>query len=446
MTGFVSSLKVFFVDDDPALREANVQALELAGFDVSAFQRAEAALEALSENFDGVVITDIRMPGMDGLQLFGRIRDIDPEIPVILITGHGDIDMAVKALHDGAFDFVAKPFAADHLAASTRKALENRRLVLENRRLRALADAADSPLIGDSPAITRLRHTIEQVGHADVDVLIEGETGTGKELVAVMLHRKSRRTARPFVPVNCASLPGEFAEAELFGHAAYILPHLKSSQGGRIEASNRGTLFLDEIDGMPLSLQARLLRVIEEREVLRLGADEPLALDLRVIAAAKPGLAQMVEDGLFRSDLYFRLNVVRLSIPPLRERRDDIPQLFAHFVQEASRKAERKKFRMTAAMRRHLIEHEWPGNVRELRNFAFEAVLDLHEAGQPARDSARATLPELVSRYEETLVREALEETRGSVSRACELLGVPRKTLYDKFRRANIVPETFRRK
>jgi len=434
---------ILFVDDDAALREANVQTLELAGLAVRPFAGAQAALGAISPDFAGAVITDIRMPGMDGLQFFERIRDIDHEIPVILITGHGDVPMAVRALQDGAFDFLAKPFAAGHLAASAAKALAARSLVLDNRRLRADAAArTDSPLIGDTPAMVRLRETIAQVARADIDVLIEGETGTGKELVAAMLHRGSPRSARPFVAVNCAALPETHAEIELLGHVADAVPGSRFARTGRIEASNRGTLFLDDVDGMPLSVQSRLLRVIEEREVLPLGEQRPIPLDLRVIASAKPGLETLIEQGAFRRDLYFRLNVVRLSIPPLRERRADIPPLFAAFVQEAAAQAGRSDFRITDAVRRHLIDHDWPGNVRELRNFAFSAVLGLTEAaGWEAADQG---LTERVRAYEEVLIREALQSANGRVGRALELLQLPRKTLYDKMARAGIVPGAYR--
>lgn len=434
---------VFFVDDDAQLRDANVQTLDIAGIPVRAFADAAALLAALPPDFAGVVVSDIRMPGMDGLQLFARLRGIDAELPVILITGHADVPMAVAALRDGAFDFLPKPFAADHLVASVRRALAHRRLVLDNRALRAAASAPqDSPLIGDSPAMVRLRDSVAQVARAQVDVLIEGETGTGKELVAAMLHRGSPRAARPFVAVNCAALPDAHAEIELFGHAADAVPHGRFERTGRVEASNRGTLFLDDIDGMPMAVQPRLLRVLEEREVLPVGAERPVPLDLRVIASAKRDLMALAREGAFRSDLYFRLNVVRLSIPPLRERRSDIAQLFAAFVAEAAAQTGQVGFRMTDAVRRHLLDHDWPGNVRELRNFAFSAVLGLADAApDPA---ARATLPDRVAAYEAMLLREALETTGGSVSRAIDLLGIPRKTFYDKMARAGLSPGAFR--
>jgi two-component system C4-dicarboxylate transport response regulator DctD len=444
MTIFTDRQTVFFVDDDAQLREANTQSLELAGIDVVAFDDAQIALARIDEEFPGVLISDIRMPRMDGLQLFARVRDIDPEIPVILITGHADVPMAIGAFREGAFEFLTKPFAADHLIAATRKALETRRLVLDNRRLRAAAaDVDDSPLIGDSPAMAGLRDIIAQVAKADIDVLVEGETGSGKELVAILLHRTGPRRGKPFVAVNCAALPESLAETELFGHES------GASQGrferiGRIESSSGGTLFLDEIDGMAAAVQARMLRVLEEREVLRIGGEHPRAVKLRVVAAAKVDLEAAVRAGTFRQDLFYRLNVVRLRIPPLRERRADIPQLFAHFVNEAVEQIGAPPFRLKEAVRRRLVDHDWPGNVRELRNFAFNAVLDLPQQDASLAKDGRMSLAERVSRFEAAMICEALAETGGAIAKTLAWLGIPRKTLYDKMSRHGIDPNRYR--
>jgi two-component system C4-dicarboxylate transport response regulator DctD len=443
MTFSTDPQTVFFVDDDAQLREANVQSLELAGYEVAAFSDAASALARIDATFSGVLVSDIRMPRMDGLQLFARIRNIDPEIPVVLITGHADVPMAIGALKDGAFDFLTKPFAADHLIAAVRKALETRRLVLDNRALRAAADdSGESPLIGDSPVMARLRDTIAQVAMADIDVLVEGETGVGKELVAVLLHRTGPRRGKPFVAVNCGALPEAMAESELFGQEAGL--HERFERIGRVEASSGGTMFLDEIDSMALSVQAKMLRVLEEREVMRLGATTPRLVRLRVIAAAKRDLGAMIAGGGFREDLFYRLNVVRLRIPPLRERRSDIPQLFANFVSEATAQIGETRFRMTDAVRRHLVDHDWPGNVRELRNFAFSAVLDLPHGGLAAAPDDGTSLPERVGRFEAAIIRESLAATGGSIVGTLKLLGIPRKTLYDKMARHGIDPKGFR--
>ena len=444
MSFFTAEQTVFFVDDDAALREANVQTLDLAGLAVESFPDARSVLPRIDSGFPGIVVTDIRMPGMDGLELRAAIHSIDPEIPVVLITGHADVTMAVRALHDGAFDFLAKPFAADHLVGVARRALAHRALILDNRRLTAAAAAIDSPLIGESPAMVRLRETIAQLAQADIDVLIEGETGTGKELVAHMLHRQSRRSAASLVAVNCAALPQELAEAELFGSDLADRATGKLGQAGRIRSAHRGTLFLDEIDTMHPAVQAKLLRVIEEREVQPLGASAPEPVDLRVIAATKTDLMDAVRGGDFREDLYYRLHVVKLRIPPLRERRSDIPQTFAFFLDEAAAKMGMSGFQIDDSIRRHLVEHDWPGNVRELKNFAYSVVLDL--PSDPGRSSlpAEAPLAERLRRFEATIIEDTLAQTRGNIAETMARLGVPRKTLYDKMAKLGIDPKQFR--
>ena len=325
--GGMSGGPVVFVDDDPDLRRATAQVLKLAGFEVRAFDGAEAALAAIDEDFEGPVVTDIRMPRMNGLQLFERVKAIDPELPVLLVTGHGDVELAVAAMKDGAYDFISKPFDGERLATAVAHAAEKRRLVLENRRLRAAAaeTPADLPLIGDAPGIRRLRETIRQVADADVDVLVLGETGSGKEVVAQLLHEWSRRRARNFVALNCGALPETVLESELFGHEAGAFTGADRRRVGRIEHASGGTLFLDEIESCPPAIQVKLLRVLETREVEPLGTNERRRLDLRVVAATKVDLGDPAARGGFREDLYYRLNVVTLRIPPLRERRGRHP-------------------------------------------------------------------------------------------------------------------------
>lgn len=441
-----SARSVVFVDDDDAFREANVQSLMLAGLEPLAFADASSALEALSRDFPGVVVTDIRMPGLDGLQFFRRLRDIDPEIPVILVTGHGDVPMAVAALRDGAWDFLAKPFSGELLIGSIRRALHSRGLILDNRQLREAAERAEEgdPLVGETPVMERLRRSIRQLADADVDVMIEGETGTGKELVARLLHRWGERKAKPFVAVNCGALPATLAESELFGHRDGVVPGARLSRAGRIEAANHGTLFLDELDLLPESAQAGMLRVIEEREVLPLGADEPQHLDIRIIAAAKESLGRETAAGRFRADLYHRLTVVCLQLPPLRERRADIPLLFAHFQREASLRYDRPIPAMDDAVRRHLAQHDWPGNVRELENFAQRLVLAVEEdRSQIVPD---LPLPERVHRFEAEEIRQAIAQHEGDVRAVVEALSIPRKTFYDKITRYGIVIDDYRQK
>lgn len=439
----MSDQSVLFVEDDEALRFATVQALELAGLSVRAFAGAEAALAALPADFDGVIVSDIRMPRIDGLQLLARVRALDTDLPVILVTGHGDVPMAVAALRDGAFDFLTKPFATDHLVAAIVRALERRALVIENRRLRAAlaAGEAESPLIGESAAMVRLRAAIRRLAAADLDVLVEGETGTGKELAALMLHRLGPRRGRPFVPVDCTALTDEGALVDLFGHAADSVPHTRLSRTGTIAASAGGSLLLDTVDDLSPAVQAALLRVIEEREVQPIGAPRPQAIDLRIIATSRGDLAQAVADGRFRDDLYHRLAMTRLHLPPLRAREHDRMLLFAAFLDQARAALGRPDHAIGERARQHVLSHGWPGNVRELRNYAFDCVLS--SEGTP--DEARQDLPSRVAEFETRVIVDALRASAGNVVRAVELLGIPRKTLYYKLGRYGIDPDAFRR-
>ncbi|NTF45615.1 sigma-54 dependent transcriptional regulator [Rhizobium rhizogenes] len=444
------SSPVFLIDDDKDLLKATKQTLELAGFAVSAFAAASDALAALAPGFAGVVVSDIRMPQMDGQQLFAHIKERDADLPVILVTGHGDIPMAVQAIQDGAYDFIAKPFATDRLVQSVRRAAEKRRLVLENRSLRLAAEQAqgDLPLIGQTPAMERLRHTLRQIADTDVDVLITGETGSGKEVVASLLHRWSRRAKGNFVALNCGALPETVIESELFGHEPGAFTGAQKKRIGRIEYASSGTLFLDEIESMPPAIQVQLLRVLEMREVTPLGTNEVRPIDLRVVAAAKVDLGDPAQRGDFREDLYYRLNVVTLSIPPLRERRDDIPLLFGYFAERAASRFKREAPAVSTTVRRHLQQHDWPGNVRELAHFAERFVLGLESTTMPKLGDAPATdaaltLPARIERYEAELIRETLSQNNGDVRRTIEALGIPRKTFYDKLQRHGIVRGEF---
>lgn len=433
---------LLLIDDDDALRAALAQSFELADLPVHCFADAAQALARLDAGFDGAVISDIRMPRIDGLELFRRIAAIDHQIPVILMTGHGDVSMAVSALKQGAFDFIAKPFATDHLIAAARRALEMRQLVLDNRRLRAAADesAAGEPLIGESAAMVRLRENMRQIADADVDVLIEGETGTGKELVATLLHRWSRRRGRPFVAINCAALPDTIAEADLFGQEG----RAQLTQSGRIARAHRGTLFLDEIESSPARLQGSLLRVLEEREIHPVGADQPQPLDIRVIAATKPGIEASVAEGRFRADLLYRLDMVRLRIPPLRDRREDVPLLFGYLLHQAAEQMGREVPPVGADIRARLTEHDWPGNVRELANYAKRVLLGMQMDGGEAEDHLPLSLR--VERYEAAVMRKVLEQVQGDARSAMANLQLPRKTFYDKLNRHGIEIDDYRRR
>lgn len=438
--------KVFLVDDDSALRKAMRQTLELAGLEVTSFPGAQLALDALSAEFDGVIISDVRMPGMDGLEFFQRVRTVDADLPVILMTGHGDIPMAVEALHNGAYDFMTKPFAAERMVESAMRALEKRHLVMENRALKQAAEQAegDLPLIGQTPAMQRLRDTIRHIADADVDVLVAGETGSGKEVVATALHRWSKKRSKGnFVALNCGALPESVIESELFGHEAGAFTGAQKKRVGRIEHSSGGTLFLDEIESMPLAVQVKMLRVLEMREVSPLGSNDERNVDIRVVAAAKVDLGGPARRDQFRDDLYYRLNVVTLSIPPLRERREDIPMLFSHFLSRATKRFNMPVPQISASVSRHLADHDWPGNVRELGHFAERVALGL-ESGTlsviPPKEetSASGTLTERIDRYEAQIIHETLVQNDGDVASTIAALGIARKTFYDKLQRHGI--------
>jgi two-component system C4-dicarboxylate transport response regulator DctD len=289
----------------------------------------------------------------------------------------------------------------------------------------------------------RLRHIVRQLAEADIDVLVEGETGTGKELVATLLHRWGRRRARPLMAVNCGALPEGLAEIELFGHASDSVPHTRLSRVGQIAASSGGTLLLDEIDSMPMAMQARLLRVLEEREVHPIGAERPEPVDLRVVATSKIDLAEAVRAGQFRADLLYRLSTARIRVPPLRERGEDVLTLFALFAHQAGEQFGQSDWRMDAATRGRLRHHDWPGNVRELRNFAVETVMGIAPDDLPGRAIERS-LPERVADYEASEIRAALEVSRGRIQPVLSALGLPRKTLYDKMAKYGIVPGNYR--
>ncbi|KQM90375.1 Fis family transcriptional regulator [Sphingomonas sp. Leaf22] len=427
---------ILLIDDDDALRAALVDSFAIAGLEVEAFADAASALARVRPDFPGIVVTDIRMPRMDGHAVFEAVSARDGEIPVLLMTGHGDVAMAVAAMRSGAFDFIAKPFAADHLIASVRRALETRRLVLENRRLRASVEAAeeDYPLIGTTPAMDALRDKLRQLAQIDVDLLIEGETGTGKELAARQLHRWSKRRNHGFVSVDCAALPDHLVDEILFG---------TRGSGGRIAEADRGTLFLDEIDSMSSAMQGKLLRVIEERELPANGREPPRVVNLRVIAAAKSNLADEVASGRFREDLLYRLETIRLRIPPLRERRADVPMLFAWFLRDAATQYDRPVPAITAEVEARLMTDPWRGNVRALRNFAVQTVLAL---ARDDEDGGSLSLTERLARLEAAMIAEALQQAGGDVAATAEVLRLPRRSLYDRLQRHGIDASSFRRR
>lgn len=441
-------LKVALVDDDPAVRSSLAQTLELAGFEVQVFDAAEPALAALAEGFEGVLVSDVRLPRMDGLQLLQRALAHDTSLPVILITAHGDVSMAVTAMRAGAYDFIEKPFAPERLVEVTTRALEKRSLSAEVQTLRrqlAGQRGIESTLLGRSPAMQTLRRQVQQLAETDADVMLVGETGTGKELVARCLHEHSARRERHFVAINCGGLPETLLESELFGHEVGAFTSASKRRVGKVEHAQGGTLLLDEIESMPMGFQVKLLRVLQERRLERLGSNDEIDVDLRVVAATKADLREMSERGQFRADLYYRLNVALLRLPPLRERREDVPLLFDHFLLQASARHGRRPPPPSPSLLQQLMSHDWPGNVRELRNAAERYVLGLG-ADQLIAAPAEAPigLARQMDQVEKVLIEQALRQHRGNVSATCEALGIGRKTLYDKLTRHGIQPDDFR--
>ncbi|MBK5527917.1 sigma-54-dependent transcriptional regulator [Pseudomonas sp. NPDC087598] len=435
---------VMVVDDESSIRNAVEQWLSLSGFEVQLFSRAEECLAALPAHFAGVILSDVRMPGLSGLQLLAEVQRRDADLPVILLTGHGDVPMAVEAMRDGAYDFLEKPFSPQTLLGSLHRALEKRRLVLENRALHEQADnraKLDATLLGVSRGMQTLRRQVLDLAALPVNVLIRGETGSGKELVARCLHDFGPRADKPFVALNCAAIPEQLFEAELFGHESGAFTGASGKRIGKLEYADGGTLFLDEIESMPLAQQVKLLRVLQEQKLERLGSNQSIRVDLRIVAATKPDLLDEARAGRFREDLAYRLNVAELRLPPLRERREDIPLLFESFAQSAAQRLGRNFPALTGGQLSHLLSHDWPGNVRELANVAERQVLGLAEPA-PGIDPGQSLAAQQEA-FEAQCLRAALTRHKGDVKAVLEELQLPRRTFNEKMQRHGLSREMF---
>ncbi|MCG7585536.1 sigma-54 dependent transcriptional regulator [Photobacterium sp. OFAV2-7] len=444
--------QVIFIDDEKSIRDALGQTLELEDYDVTLFASAKPALEMLDSQYPGVIISDINMPGIDGIDFLRQALAIDPELSIILLTGHGDISMAVDAMRLGAYDFLEKPFSTENLLDVVKRAADKRELVLENRDLRRELEAQSGPgprILGNTPQMKQLRRILSHIKDTPADVMIHGETGTGKELVARFLHDHSVRQNHPFVAINCGAIPETMIESELFGYEAGAFTGAQKKRVGKIAHANGGTLFLDEIESMPMSLQIKLLRVLEERAVEPLGSNKTVPLDIRIIAATKDDLKQMSDRGLFRHDLYYRLNVVSVDIPPLRERKDDIPMLFQNFTRSASTRYGVEPPSINLEQQQKLLEHDWPGNVRELRNLAERLILmgdttTLSDSSQFSEAPLIHTLAERMNQFEYTLLSDALKRHNGRLKEVQAELGLARKTLYDKMKKHHIDKDDYK--
>ncbi|MAG67324.1 sigma-54-dependent transcriptional regulator [Pseudomonas abyssi] len=435
---------IFFIDDDASIRQAITQTLALEDLPVRAFADGASALAELNADFPGIILCDYHMPGMDGLAVLQAVRACDDSIPLIILTGQGDISTAVAAMRQGAYDFIEKPFHHDGLIEILKRALDKRRLALENRRLKAQLRVLARPgprLLGSSSSMQTLLALLDPLLGTAADILLYGETGAGKDAIARYIHENSPRSEHNFVAINCGAVPENLIESELFGHEAGAFTGADKRRIGKFEHAHQGTLFLDELESMPLNLQVRLLRVLEERKIERLGSNQSIPVDVRVIAASKSDLKALSDAGDFRADLFYRLNVLRINIPPLRERRQDVPLLFHHFALIAASRYDREIIPLDASQAAALMQHDWPGNVRELRNMAERYVLmgaaalnDPDSAQLPAAGSQQ-TLAEMVDAYERSLIASALNACNGSIKQVMMQLGLARKTLYDKMKR-----------
>jgi DNA-binding NtrC family response regulator len=445
---------ILVVDDDPVFRAALVRYLQGESYDAAAVGDVESALRQLEESPVDLVLTDLRMPGADGVELIRRVRQLDPEAALIAMTGYGSAERSIDAFDAGAFWYIDKSFdRIEIFGPLIEKALEHRRLRARNAQLQRQLQVryGFDNIVGESPALRRTLDLVRRVADTEATVLILGESGVGKELIARALHYNSRRAEAPFVPVNCGAIPEELLESELFGHVRGSFTGAVRNRVGRFAAANGGTLFLDEIGDMSPTLQIKLLRVLQEREFEPVGSSKTQTVDLRVVAATNQDLPQRIREGRFREDLYFRLNVVPLTVPPLRERREDIPLLAEHFVQ-VLRRSYPEIVGIEEGLIKRLCEHHWPGNVRELESLILRMVIlrrsgwlteqDLPaEMAGPALELRGAALPRegvdftrVVEEFERDLIQQALEVTQWNKSQAAELLGLKRTTLVEKIR------------
>jgi two-component system nitrogen regulation response regulator NtrX len=445
---------ILIVDDHRAVREELAFALGYDGWRTLEAADGPSGLQLARQDEVDLVLLDVKLPGMDGLEVLTHLKEARPDVPVVMISGHGDLDTAVIAVKKGAYDFLQKPFAADRVVLSIRNALGAARLQRENAVLRA---ESDHTLLGASAVLEQVRAMIAKVAPTDVPVLITGDNGTGKELVARQLHGQSRRAARPFVAINCASIPEDLVESELFGHEKGAFTGAVAARAGSFEQADGGTLFLDEVGDMPLPMQAKLLRALQERTVQRLGAQQTRTVDVRVVAATNQDLGALVEAKAFREDLFYRLHVVRVHLPPLRERREDIAGLAHHFLQAAAARNALPPRKLSKKAVAWLETQPWPGNVRQLKN-VIEGAAVLAEAADvepadlqavatplPSREPGGATdwfhfekLEDFRAATEKEFLRRKLLEFGGNIKRTAENIELQRSNLYKKLERYDL--------
>ena len=435
---------VLIVDDEFSVRDSLYEWFRKDGYHAGSAENAREALARIQERRWDVVLLDIKMPGMDGLELQRRLKEVDPDLVVIMITAYASVETAVSALKHGAFDYITKPIDPDELSHLVRRAIEQRRLKAENLQLREKVEHLTAPgtLVGSSPPMQKGLEMVRSVAHTDATVLIRGESGTGKELIAQTIHANSNRRYFPIVPVNCGALPESLLESELFGHEKGAFTGAQYRRKGKFELADGGTLFLDEVGTISAQTQVNLLRVLESKEFTRLGGSEPIKVDFRVICATNQNLERAVEEGKFREDLYYRINVFSIHLPPLRERPEDIPMLAQHFLERFARQMNRPYEGFDPGAMDLLVRHPWPGNVRELANAVERALVVgspplVRAVDLPVRlnEDARPATGESLADVERAQIVRVLERASWNITRAAETLGIDRATLYNKIRK-----------
>ncbi len=440
--------KILVVDDEIGIRQSLKKILEKEGYEVLTASNGEEAFKIIRSDAVDLLISDIRMAGMDGLELLKVCKSVSPYTEVIMITGYAAVDTAVDSMKQGAYDYITKPFKKADIVKAAQKAIEKQILTMDNIKMKERIEAMEAaPLIETaSPLMKKLVEIVNQVAPSKATALIMGESGTGKEIIADMIHKLSPRAGRSMVKVNCAAIPETLIESELFGYEKGAFTGAAGRKEGRFEVADRSSIFLDEIGEMPQAVQVKLLRILQEETFERLGSNKTIKVDTRIIAATNKDLASLVKNGLFREDLYWRLNVITLQIPPLRERREDIPNLVQHFINRFSRKNEKDMKGIESKAMENLLGYDWPGNVRELENVIERSVVldrdgiigpddlpaQIQTAGIPARESVTIPLGTPLEEVERILMDETLKRTKGDKGLASKLLGISTRTLYRK--------------
>jgi len=445
--------RVLIIDDDPAILDSCGQVLRREGYAVQEARDGRGGLALFNAESFHLVLLDLKLPGMDGLEVLRRIKDISPETAVIIITGYASIETAVEAVKLGAFDYLSKPFTPEEFRVATRRALNGRKMLIENLYLRRELESKGEfdLVVGKSRAMARVLDVVRQVSPAESTVLITGESGTGKELIAREIHRHSLRRNAPFVVVDCGALVETLFESELFGHVKGSFTGAHETKHGRFEVADGGTIFLDEISNISLNIQAKLLRVIQEREVTRIGSSRPIKVDIRILAATNENLEDLVRKGKFREDLFYRLSVVPIHLPPLKERREDIPLLVEHFLQKYNKRAKKNITAVTSRATKALQDYDWPGNIRELENTVERAVvlsktdvIELEDLMYHGISAGAQSLGPVGGRFrtleevEKEYIRAVLRAQYGNKSKAAEILGIDRKTLWAKIKKYSL--------